>query len=148
MILLQDSGAVPAVTSWSRWRRLAGSGATAAVVGAATAYVWAVDPNQPGHYPVCPTFALAGIYCPGCGMLRATHDLAHLDLTSALARNPLAPLILGSMVALFVVWVRARWTGRPVTWNPPVWMPWAVAASFVLWTVARNIPGWEWASPV
>ena len=147
MTVLGTHATASAVTSGSRWRRLAGPGACAALVGSATAYVWAVDPNQSGHYPVCPTYAIAGVYCPGCGMLRATHDLTHLDVAGAMARNPFAPVILAGLVALFVVWVRARWRGRPLTWDPPRWMPWAVAVAFVVLTVARNIPGWTWLSP-
>ena len=110
-------------------------------------YVAAVDPNQPGHYPLCPTYALAGVYCPGCGMLRATHDLAHLDLVGAFARNPLAlPIYLG-IAWLFVRWVVARWRGEQLRWNPPTWLPAALVVGFVVFTVARNIPGWTWLSP-
>ncbi len=104
--------AAPTRSEVTGWRRLLPHAGVAALVAAATSYVWAVDPNHPGHYPLCPTLALAGIYCPGCGMLRATHDLAHLDLAGALARNPLAvPLYVG-LVVLFVAWVRATWRGR------------------------------------
>ena len=123
-----------------------------AVVGAATlaltGYVAAVDPNQPGHYPLCPTYGLLGIYCPGCGMLRATHDLAHGDLAGALQRNPIAPLVLAGLVALFLLWVVSRWTGRPLRWTPGRWTPWLVAGGFVLFMAARNVPGWTWLSPV
>ena len=130
-----------------RARRFVRPAAVAAVAAAGTVLVAAVDPNQPGHYPVCPTFALTGIYCPGCGMLRATHDLAHLDLAGAFARNPLAlPLYLG-LALLFVRWVLARWRGEPLRWDPPRWMPAALAVAFVAYTVARNIPGWAWLSP-
>ena len=59
---------------------------------AAGALLYVVDPNQPGHYPTCPFLALTGLYCPGCGALRATHDLLHGDVAGALARNPLAVL--------------------------------------------------------
>ena len=45
-----------------RARRLVRPGLVAAAVAAGTAYVWAVDPNSPGHYPLCPTYAIAGIY--------------------------------------------------------------------------------------
>ena len=65
-----------------------------------------------------PDLALAGIYCPGCGMLRATHDLAHGDVMGALQRNPLAPLVLAALVAIYAVWVVSRWTGRPVALDP------------------------------
>jgi hypothetical protein len=139
--------AVPTDRTTGRWHRLVRPAAVGALVAAGTAYVAAVDPNQPGHYPVCPTYALAGIYCPGCGMLRATHDLLHLDLGGVLARNPLVlPLYVG-LVLLFAAWVRAAWTGRPLRWDPPSWMPWALATAFVAVVVVRNVPGWTWASP-
>ena len=130
-----------------RARRLARPAAVAAVAALGTAYVAAVDPNQAGHYPLCPTYALAGVYCPGCGMLRATHDLAHLDVAGAFARNPLAlPIYLG-IAWLFVRWVLARWRGEQLRWNPPTWLPAALVVGFVVFTVARNIPGWTWLSP-
>lgn len=139
--------AATATTSGSRWRRLAPAGVVAGVVAVGTAYVWAVDPNEPGNYPLCPTLALGGFYCPGCGMLRATHDLAHLDLEGAMARNPLAlPLYVG-LVVLFALWVRASWRGERLRWDPPAWMPAVLGVSFVALTVARNIPGWTWLSP-
>lgn len=131
----------------SRPRRLASPALVAATTLALTAYVAAVDPNQPGHFPVCPTYALTGIYCPGCGMLRATHDLTHGDLAGAMQRNPLAPFLLLGLVGLFAIWVVARWTGRPVRWTPGRWTPWLLVGGFLLFTVARNVPGWTWLSP-
>ena len=139
--------APPAGPVTDRRRRLAAPAVVAGLVVAATAYVYAVDPNAPGHYPVCPTYALAGIYCPGCGMLRATHDLAHGDLAGAMQRNPLAPLILGGLVAIWLGWVWSRWTGRRIEWRPGRWTPWIIAGLFIAFTVARNIPGWTWLSP-
>ena len=130
-----------------RARRLALPGAMAVMAALGTAYVAAVDPNQEGHYPLCPTYALAGVYCPGCGMLRATHDLAHLDLAGAFARNPLAvPIYLG-IAWLFVRWVVARWRGEQLRWDPPTWLPAVLAFAFIAFTVARNLPGWTWLSP-
>lgn len=138
--------AAPATTT-SRGRRLVPHVLVAGAVVAGTARLWAVDPYQPGHYPVCPTFALAGIYCPGCGLLRATHDLVNLDPVGAMQRNPLAiPLYVG-LVVLFAFWVRASWQGRALRWDPAPWFAGALAVSFVVFTVARNIPGWTWLSP-
>jgi len=80
-------------------------------------------------------------------MLRATHDLAHLDVAGAFARNPLAlPIYLG-IAWLFVRWVVARWRGEQLRWNPPTWLPAALVVGFVVFTVARNIPGSSWFSP-
>jgi Protein of unknown function (DUF2752) len=145
MTLVHDAARTGSVRD--RARRLVRPGLVAAAVVAGTAYVAAVDPNQPGHYPLCPTYALAGIYCPGCGMLRATHDLAHLDVAGAFARNPLAlPMYLG-LALLFARWVVARWRGERLRWDPPGWLPAALAVAFVAYTVARNLPGWTWLSP-
>ncbi|MBR7741937.1 DUF2752 domain-containing protein [Phycicoccus sp. BSK3Z-2] len=131
----------------SRWRRLLLPAGVAGVVAAGTAYVAAVDPNDPGHYPLCPTFALAGIYCPGCGMLRATHELTQGDLVGATAMNPLAVPMYVGLVVLFVAWVLARWRGRSLRWDPPTWMPAALAVAFVAFTIARNVPGWTLLAP-
>lgn len=128
-------------------RRFLPHSVVAAGVLGATGYVWAVDPNNPGHYPLCPTFALAGIYCPGCGMLRATHELTHGDVLGSIAYNPLAiPLFLG-VGLLFLFWVRATWQRRSLRWDPPAWLPAVLAVSFVVFTIARNVPGWSWISP-
>jgi len=130
-----------------RWRRLAGPGGVAAGVALTSAYLLQVNPNLPGHYPVCPTYALAGVYCPGCGMLRATHDLLHLDVVGAMQRNPIAPLVLGGMVALWVAWLWSRWTGARLRWTPRPSTAYVLAALVIAFTVARNIPGWTWLSP-
>ena len=137
----------PTVPVTGRWRRLLRPGLVVAGLVASTAYVAAVDPNEPGHYPLCPTYAVAGVYCPGCGMLRATHAVTHGDLGTAMERNPLAVPILLGVAAVLLLWLRSAWTGRPLRWEPPRWMPWALACAFVVVTVARNVPGWAWASP-
>jgi hypothetical protein len=103
--------------------------AVAAAVVGATAYVGLVDPNTPGHYPLCPTKALTGFDCPFCGGLRATHALAHGDLGSALNHNALVPLVVvPALVALWIVWLRRAWIGPtpspiPVAVRAPELLP-------------------------
>jgi len=43
--------------------------------------------------PLCPTAALFGVPCPGCGLTRATLALFHGDLRRALQLHPLVLLI-------------------------------------------------------
>jgi hypothetical protein len=119
--------------------------AMAAVVG--TTLVAVVDPNQPGHYPTCPFLAMTGWYCPGCGSLRAMHDLAHGDLHGALARNPLTVLALPFLLVTYAVWVRRLWRADPRRWAAPAWLIWAFFGLVVLYGVLRNLPGWTWLSP-
>jgi len=114
---------------------------------AATSVVAKVDPNQPGHYPTCPFLAVTGYYCPGCGSLRALHDLAHGDVVGALARNPLMVLAAGGLLVAFVLWTRRRWRGLPRTWAAPASVLYGLLALVLAFWVLRNVPGWTWLSP-
>jgi len=106
-----------------------------------------VDPNQPGHYPTCPFLAVTGYYCPGCGSLRALHDLAHGDVAGALARNPLMVLAAGGLLVAFVLWARRLWRGLPRTRVAPAALLYGLLALVVAFWVLRNVPGWTWLSP-
>jgi hypothetical protein len=133
------------------WARRRGALRPAALLAlgasAALGVVAVVDPNQPGHYPTCPFLALTGYYCPGCGMLRAVHDLAHGDLSGAMARNPLAVVVIPLVLAAYALWVRRLWRGVPSRWTAPAWVPYAAVGVFILFGVLRNLPGWTWLSP-
>lgn len=99
-----------------RWRRMIGPMSAAAVVLAASALVYAVDPGMPGRYPVCPTQYLFGVDCPACGMLRGTHDLLHLNLAGAADHNVLMFALYPLVVVMWVLWVRQAWRG----YRPPL----------------------------
>jgi hypothetical protein len=122
-------------------------GLVAAGAVAVTTLVAVVDPNQPGHYPTCPFLAATGYYCPGCGSLRALHDLAHGDVTGALSRNPLMVLAAVGLLVGFVLWTRRLWRGRSRSWvAPPVLLYGLLTLVLAFW-VLRNVPGWTWLSP-
>lgn len=76
--------------------------------------VFVVDPNEPGHYPVCPTRALLGIDCPGCGLMRGTHDLLHGNLAGAVDHNLLIPVLVPLVLLFWLGWLKRANTGiRP-----------------------------------
>ncbi|MGH8970052.1 MAG: DUF2752 domain-containing protein [Actinomycetes bacterium] len=119
-----------------RWRVL-GAGSVAAALG----YLALVDPHQAGRYPVCPFHALTGLWCPGCGGLRATHDLLHGDIAAAVGQNAL--LVLGVPVLALLWW----WRWRPAAGRSAAdRQPQAVPATLVLavialsFAVVRNLP--------
>jgi hypothetical protein len=125
------------VTARSRW--------TGLVVGLSLlAYVALVDPARGGLYPRCPSRLLLGLDCPFCGGLRGTHDLLHGDLAGALDHNLLLPAYLMAASVIGVCYLLPL-TGRPV---PRVRLPrWALigaAAVVVTFTVARNLPGFDY----
>jgi hypothetical protein len=121
----------------------------ATLAGTATALgVLAVgNPEQPGHYPVCPFHAMTGLWCPGCGSLRALHALTHGDLATAVQRNVLAVAVLPFLVGAWVAWF-GRALGRPRTTRvaPPAAL-WGLLGLIVAFGVARNLPGGAWLAP-
>ncbi|MET7700460.1 DUF2752 domain-containing protein [Streptomyces sp. NPDC005485] len=121
-------------------RRLAvPAGVLAAVVGA-FAYVGAVDPNQPGHYPVCPLLRYTGLYCPGCGGLRSAHAFVHGDFTTALTDNAAAVCGYLLFAVVWSVWVVRSARGRPLRLDLGSVHLWAVGALLLVFTVVRNLP--------
>ncbi|MFF3247922.1 DUF2752 domain-containing protein [Streptomyces sp. NPDC002870] len=121
-------------------RRLATPLATLAGVAAAFAYVGTVDPNEPGHYPVCPLLRFTGIYCPGCGGLRSAHAFIHGDLTTALGANAMAVAGYGIFAVVWVVWLIHAVRGVPLrTAVAPVWW-WSLGGLLLVFSVIRNLP--------
>ncbi len=111
-----------------------------------------LDPNEAGHYPTCPFLALTGMYCPGCGGLRAVHALVHGEVGTALERNP---LVVGVAVLVGLVWfgwllrllgVRQSWAVPGRGSGSPVAV-WSALALVLVFAVVRNLPGWTWLSP-
>jgi hypothetical protein len=127
--------------------RLAVPAGVLAAVAGAFAYVGSVDPNQPGHYPVCPLLRLTGLYCPGCGGLRSAHAFIHGDFLAALQDN--APAVVGYLgfTVLWTVWVVRTARGRPLRLDlGPVHL-WTVGALLLVFTVVRNLPLGGWLHP-
>jgi uncharacterized protein DUF2752 len=119
----------------------------AAAAGAVLTTLAVVDPNQPGHYPTCPWLFVTGTWCPGCGTLRALHDLTHADLGGALARNPLTVVAAAGLLVWFGVWATRLWAGRQRTRMAPAWLLYVLFWGIVAFWGLRNVPGWTWLSP-
>jgi hypothetical protein len=137
------SGVLPGwVPSWAAPTAVTVAAASAAAV------LYAVDPNEPGHYPTCPFLYATGWYCPGCGALRALHDLLHGDVAGALARNPAVLLALPYLLLALVTWFR-RSTGRtaPRSSSLPPAVVWALLGAIAAYWILRNLPGLDWLSP-
>jgi Protein of unknown function (DUF2752) len=100
-----------------------------------------VDPHEPGRYPPCPWYALTGLWCPGCGGLRAAHDLATGDPIAAVSSNVLAVALVPVVALLWWRWLRRRWSGQST--GPPTLSPRAtlvLVAGALIFTVVRNLP--------
>ena len=129
------------------WGRLLSPVCVAAAAASGVALVAAVDPNQPGHYPVCPFLSLTGLFCPGCGTLRALHALTRGDVVTGFDRNPMTMLTLPLLLAVWGAWVVREVRGRGRTTMAPAWLLWLLAAAQLLFWVLRNLPGFAWLAP-
>lgn len=112
-----------------------------AVAASAIVMLHFFDPATSGLFPPCPLRYLTGWYCPGCGSLRAIHQLLQGNLRAAWALNPLTVVLLPFLAygmasyALFEI----RGQHLPRLFLPAVWIR-ALCAVIILFGIARNIP--------
>ncbi len=109
------------------------------IVGVAMLYMF--DPRNPGTYPICPFLGLTGYHCPGCGTLRALHQLLHGNVIAALGYNPLTILSLPFVAYSFTDgMMRAfRLRGLPRVFISHRYI-WALFAGIIAFWVLRNVP--------
>ncbi|MGW2724585.1 DUF2752 domain-containing protein [Streptomyces sp. NPDC001492] len=137
----------PSETESTVAARLAVPAGVLAAVAGAFAYVGAVDPYQPGHYPVCPLYRLTGLYCPGCGGLRSAHSFIHGDFLAALQDNALAVVGYLGFAVLWTVWVVRAVRGRPFRVELGSRQLWVLGTLSLVFTVVRNLPFGGWLHP-
>lgn len=129
----------PAPSLWQRTSPLLGGAALAA----AGAYVALNDPSaDASRFPACAFRNLTGLWCPGCGLTRGTHQLLNGDVPAALSYNLFTPLALTAIVLSWLVWTRRAW-GRPTVSlgeRLPRWWGAALAVLLAVYGVARNLP--------
>jgi hypothetical protein len=122
----------------SKNRRLV---ATLAALAVGVVILAVFDPARSGIFPPCPVRYLTGWYCPGCGSLRAIHQLLRGNLRAAWALNPLTIILLPFLTyglassALFEI----SGQGLPQPFLRAFWIR-ALGAAIILFGIARNLP--------
>jgi hypothetical protein len=117
----------------------AGAGFVALVTACLVLYLY--DPTTAGFYPVCQIHQLTGLECPGCGSLRALHQLTHGNIVAAWHFNPLLITVLPIGVWLGLREI-VRWAFGwvwPGIFNRPI-VGWSLVAAVIVFGIARNIP--------
>ena len=117
-----------------------------AMMLAACAALFLFNPAEHAFYPQCYFHQVTGWQCPGCGGLRAMHQLLHGHLLSALHLNVLAVATLPVFGWLLgrEFFGRQRGVGRRFV--SPRWVWCGVAVLLVFW-VLRNLPAFAFLSP-
>lgn len=108
---------------------------------AAGVLLYAFKPESAFPWLRCPFHALTGLHCPGCGTMRALHQLLHGRLLVAFGLNPLAVLALPFLGYAFLSRAALAARGRPLpeVFVPPVGI-WALLGVILLFWVLRNVP--------
>lgn len=107
------------------------------------------DPVRHSFYPACTFHRLTGFNCPGCGGLRALHQLTHGNILTAFQCNPLFIALLPLLLITGLRWfTRGREAFDSTVFFRPVIL-WTLLALTVLFTILRNLPwpAFAWMSP-
>lgn len=120
-----------------RVKYISAGSALACVTVAAVLFL--CDPARVPIYPVCLFHRLTELNCPGCGSLRAAHQLLHGNVVEAFRLNALLVLSL----PLFA-WIGFRMIRQQIqkTEEPavkPVWLL-AYGVVWVLFGIVRELP--------
>ncbi len=110
-------------------------------VGVAIFFLYIFNPATSILRVPCPFHALTGLYCPGCGSLRAIHQVLHGHLTIAFWLSPLMVLSLPFLGYRFLSYLMVGIRG----WSlPNIFLPasciWIYLGVVLLFWGLRNIP--------
>lgn len=107
------------------------------------------DPHRHASWGLCPWYELTGIYCPGCGGLRAVNDLGNGRLVDAASSNLVFVAMVPVLIGAWLLWTRRAWTGAAPS-GRRFWTPYTITAMSVVvlcFTVLRNTPAGHWLAP-
>lgn len=142
---MQATTLAPSPGDSTVWRRAAPLLCGCTLAASAT-YLAINDPAAAGsRFPACQFRAMTGLWCPGCGLTRGTHELLHGHLGAALGHNIFVPLVLLAVVTAWLSWSLSTWgrrlplPGLVATWSSR-WVTVAVPVVVLAYGVLRNIP--------
>ncbi len=124
------------------------------LVAAAASYVALSDPLGQGSTLLpCPLYQTTGLWCPACGLTRATHALLNGDVPAAIGYNMLFPLFLAAIVIGWTSWLRSALGRAPMRFIASMRTGTVVLSGVMIgvlvlaFGVLRNMPGLEALAP-
>lgn len=112
-----------------------------AVVAISVIVLRLARPGASGLHPPCPFHVLTGLHCPGCGTLRALHQLLSWNVVAAFGHNPLMMLSLPFVAYSYLSYGTLAVRGRSLPRAGPVpRLIWGLLVVILAYWVLRNIP--------
>jgi len=111
----------------------------AALCFVAAVVLFFLDPSHVPIYPTCAFHRVTGLNCPGCGTLRAMHQLLHGHILTALHFNAFVVLSLPLFAWVAVRFIRHEMKGEPRTVVRPLWM-WCYLGLWLAFGIVRELP--------
>lgn len=122
-------------------KRLAALSISALSITAAT-ILYIHNPATSNSYPACPFYHFTGLYCPGCGSLRGTHQLLHGHFLNALGYNPLMvlsiPFVAYLLLAELDIEIKGKKVFKKINFSPLFYK--ILIGVILLYWILRNIP--------
>ena len=109
-----------------------------AALAAGCALLFFFNPAEHMFFPVCMFHQVTGLNCPGCGGLRATHQLLHGHLATAFRLNPLFVVAIPAIIIFFIRVVLKKSPEKKISFQP-AWL-WIALAVIIAFGITRNLP--------
>lgn len=104
-------------------------------------FIYLFNPSTSTLYPACPFLLFTGCYCPGCGSLRAIHQLTRGHLAAALGLNLLMVLSLPFVAYSFASHALFAVAERPLrTYFIRPGFIWSLLGLILAYWMLRNVP--------
>ena len=110
------------------------------------AVLYFFNPIEHAFYPACLFHELTHLHCPGCGGLRALHQLTHGNFAAAFHSNLLLIVSIPMLAWLGISKLRNR--SASVLMIQPV-TAWTILAIVIVFGILRNLPfaTFSWMAP-
>lgn len=112
------------------------------VIAIALVYVF-INPSEVDFLPKCPLYFTTGLYCPGCGSQRATHQLLNFNFFGVLQQNLL--YVIGLIIITYhysIVGMNHFFNKNYYNYTNHPKTPMIVLIIVILFWVFRNIPSY------
>ncbi len=112
------------------------AGISLIIIGVSVIYL--CDPSKFDFYPRCLFHDITGLYCPGCGSLRAFHQLLHGNIRTAFSYNPLFVVFVPVSVVFAALYMNS--SSRKM-FESRLWI-WLFLIIVICYWILRNIPAY------